>query len=72
MQVSGSEKTIATVSETGVVEQLVPLFTQASGLTAPANTFVFRADATTRVFSSFVLNNGSTIGATAKEALFLF
>jgi len=72
VQVSGSEKTIATVSETGVVEQLVPLFTQASGLTAPANTFVFRADATTRVFSSFVLNNGSTIGATDKEALFLF
>lgn len=72
VQVSGAEKTIATVSESGVVEQLVPLFTQASGLTAPANTFVFRADATTRVFSSFVLNNGSAIGATTKDAQFLF
>ena len=70
--VSGNEKTIATVSETGVVEQLVPLFTQASGLTAPANTFVMRADATTKVFNAFTLNNGSNIGTGPKDAQFLF
>ena len=72
IQVSGNEKTLATVNEEGVVEQFVPLFTQASGLNNPANTFVFKADATSRVFTSFVLNNGSTIGATAKDAQFLF
>lgn len=72
VEVSGQGKTIATVSETGLVEQLVPLFTQASGLTAPANTFTFKADTTTRVFTGFTLNNGTQLSAQAKTAQFLF
>ena len=72
VSVAAREKTIATIGETGVVEQLVPLFTQASGLTAPANTFVMRADATTRVFNAFTLNSGSNIGTGTKDAQFLF
>ena len=72
VDVSGRNQTIATVNEVGIVEQLVPLFTQASGLTRPANTLVMKADTTTRVFTNFTLNNGETLSRTAKAAQFLF
>ena len=70
--VSGAEKKLATVNDDGVVEQLVPLFTQATGLTAPANTFTFRSDSTQRVFTNFTLNSGDQLSRTAKAAQFLF
>jgi len=60
------------VSDGGIVEQLVPLFTQATGLTVPANTFTFKADTTTRVFTNFTLNSGDQLSRTAKAAQFLF
>ena len=72
VEVFGRPQTIATVNEVGIVEQLVPLFTQASGLTRPANTLVMKADTTTRVFTNFTLNNGETLSRTAKAAQFLF
>jgi hypothetical protein len=72
VQVSGAQKTIATVNDEGVVEQLVPLFTQATGLTAPATTFTFRSDSTQRVFTNFTLNSGDQLSRTAKAAQFLF
>ena len=68
----GAEKTIATIGEDGVAERQVPLYTQATGLTVAANTFTFRADAQTRVFNSFFLNNGSQLGRAARDAQFLF
>ena len=69
---SAPAKTLATLSDEGVVETLVPLYTQASGLSTPANTFVMRADTTARVFTGFTLNNGDSISRTAKAAQFLF
>jgi len=72
VQVSGLEKTLATVSEEGVVEQFVPLYTQATGLTVPANTFVMKADTNARLFDSFFLNNGTKLTKTGKTAQFLF
>jgi len=70
--ISGRQQKLATVSEEGVVEQLVPLFTQATGFTAPANTFIMKGDTTTRVFTDFTLNSGDQLTRTAKQAQFLF
>jgi len=50
----------------------VPLYTQTSGLSTPANTFIMRADTSARVFTSFTLNNGTSLVRTAKAAQFLF
>lgn len=72
VQISGLQKTLATVSEEGVVEQFVPLYTQATGLTVPANTFVMKADTTARVFTKFFLNSGDQLTRTRKTAQFLF
>lgn len=72
VSVAGTQKKLATVNDEGIVEQLVPLFTQASGLTAPANTFTFKADTTTRVFTGFTLNNGTQLTAETKTVQFLF
>jgi len=72
VNIAGNQKVLATVSEEGVVEQAVPLYTQASGLSTPANTFIMRADTTARVFTSFTLNNGTSLARTAKAAQFLF
>ena len=72
IQIAGSEKTLATVSEEGVVEQFVPLYTQSTGLTVPANTFIMKADTNAKVFDSFFLNSGTQITKTAKTAQFLF
>ena len=72
VQISGLEKTLATVSEEGVVEQFVPLYTQSTGLTVPANTFIMKADTNAKVFDSFFLNSGTQITKTAKTAQFLF
>jgi|TARA_R100000081_G_C4812981_1_gene172590 hypothetical protein len=64
-------KTLATLGDDGVVETLVPLFTQSSGLSSPATTFVMRADTTTTVFTGFTLNNGRSL-ARSKTTLFFF
>jgi hypothetical protein len=69
---AGTEKALATISDDGVLEATVPLFTQASGLKRPAINFAMRADSTTRVFNGFTLNNGESITKGSKLTLFLF
>lgn len=70
--ITGQEKTIATIGESGSTERLVPLFTQASGLTAPANTFSFRTETNVKVFTRFFLNSGAQLDPDAAAAQFLF
>lgn len=72
VEIAGTERTLATVSSQGILEVAVPLYTQASGLVVPANTFLFTADAVTRSFTSFYLNSGAQLQRTAKAAQFLF
>ena len=72
IEASGAQKALATVSDEGTLEQLVPFFTQSSGLSTPAATFAFKADATVRVFTAFTLNSGESLIRTTKEAQFLF
>jgi len=72
VSISNQQKTIATIGENGSAERLVPLFTQATGLTAPANTFSFRTETNTKVFTRFFLNSGAQIDADAAAAQFLF
>ena len=70
--VVGQEKTIATLGESGSAERFVPLFTQDSGLTRPANTFSFRTETNVKVFTRFFLNSGDQIDPDAAAAQFLF
>lgn len=64
LEVSNLQKEIATLSEAGTVQRLVPLYTQASGLNTAANTFVFSANPDLYVFKAFTLNSGDPITET--------
>jgi hypothetical protein len=65
LEVSNLQKEIATLSEAGTVQRLVPLHTQTSGLNTAANTFVFSANPDLYVFKAFTLTNGSPLTETS-------
>lgn len=61
LNVSNVEKEIATLSDGGTVQRPTPLFTQASGLSTAANTFIFSANPDLYVFTAFTLSNGAAL-----------
>ncbi len=61
LNVSNVEKEIATLSDGGTVQRPTPLYTQASGLSTAANTFIFSANPDLYVFTAFTLSNGAAL-----------
>ncbi len=61
LNISNVEKEIATLSDGGTVQRVIPLFTQASGLSVAANTFVFSTNPDRYVFTAFTLNTGVSL-----------
>lgn len=52
---------LATVTDSGLVPRQVSLFTQASGLSTAANTFTFKTNTDTKLFTAFTLGNGDAL-----------
>ena len=52
---------LATVTDNGLVPRSVSLFTQASGLSTAANTFTFKTNTDTKLFTAFTLGNGDAL-----------
>jgi hypothetical protein len=61
LNISNVEKEIATLSDGGTVQRVIPLFTQTSGLSVAANTFVFSTNPDRYVFTAFTLNTGAAL-----------
>ena len=58
---ANTQKNIATVGENGVTTLAVNLFTQDSGLSSAATTFLFKTNPSSKVFTNFTLGDGTEI-----------